>query len=165
MQPAQPQSAPQLTAGVIPPRNLLGAVAGIVVALFCFASGVPLLAADEKQGDICLSALPKNASEIDHDYPGGKAPREFQYEFSVQIDQGERVAVPIDEPVLIQELATEKRHLVRIWDTNELIASFRFTFAETGGNHLCLYYTPWYQTWKLEPVRKGLRWCRCKSST
>lgn len=98
---------------------------------------------------------------MDRGDPAGKRMTPYQYKFSVQIDSGKRVPVGAKEGVLIPRLDTRKRHLVRIRDGEQLIQSFYFTFKNRGGNHLCLAYGPWYQTWQLTPP--GNRpWCRCK---
>jgi hypothetical protein len=112
-------------------------------------------------GLICIAPLPVNASESDHDYPEGKAPREYTYNFNVRIDDRESVSVPSNKPLLIKGLELGKKHRVRISDGNRTIESFLFSFEARSSRSLCLSYTPWYQTWSLErPARRP--WCKCK---
>lgn len=124
---------------------------------------LPCSLAAATRGSICVAPLPSHARTMDHDYPGGKAPREFRYQFSVQVGQGNRMPLPASSPVVITGLDTAKRHRVRIRDGEKVIESFSFTFAERGSSRLCLSYMPWYQTWSLE--RPGKRpWCKCQNS-
>jgi hypothetical protein len=136
----------------------------IVIALVFTLSVVFLSAAQttEDEGFICLATLPNSAQAQDHDYPGGKAPREYQYKFAVQFDEGERVEIPRDTPHPVSGLAARKNHVVRIYDADRLIESFSFTFEARGAKELCLSYTPWYQTWQLDPPRPGAKWCKCR---
>jgi hypothetical protein len=111
-------------------------------------------------GSICVAPLPERARELDHDYPGGKAPREYSYDFSVQIDSGERVALA-KTPLLIDDLDLGRKHRVRIRDGKKTIESFSFTFESKQSAELCLTYGPWYQTWHLDIPRKR-KGCNCK---
>ena len=113
----------------------------------------------EMGGRICIAPLPKGAKEADHDYPDGRAPREYSYEFTIQVDERPPVSVPADDPVVIAGLDNSEKHLVEIRDGDQLIESFWFTFAKRGAGDLWLTYTPWYQTWSLEPARPGGKRC------
>jgi hypothetical protein len=97
--------------------------------------------------------------------PGGiPQKREHTYEFSVQIDKNEPIVIPKSgPPQLVSDIALGGPHLVILRDGGDVIESFRFTFESRGGSHLCLSYTPWYQTWQLDPPRPGASWCRCES--
>jgi len=119
--------------------------------------------AGQADGQICVAPLPADASRQDHLMQGGKPQRrEPHYEFSVQIDDREAVALPADgKPLLLPGLATAERHRVIIRDRKKRIESFWFTFESRGGERLCLSYGPWYQTWSLEPPRPGARRCAC----
>jgi hypothetical protein len=112
-----------------------------------------------RSGSVCVFPLPRNARELDHDYPGGLAPREFKYRFSIQFDSNDPVPVPATETVLVDGLNSVLRHLVIIRDGDQIIESFWFTFRERGSIHLCLRYQPWYQTWSLDPPRSGDKQC------
>ena len=105
-------------------------------------------------GSVCVAALPENARTVDHDYPGGKAPREYSYNFSVQIDQSPPVKIT-SKASRVDGLALNRRHTVKIFDAGKLIESFHFTFRKRDRMSLCLRYTPWYQTWQLEPRSCG----------
>ena len=115
-------------------------------------------------GSICLAPLPEHARSADHDYPGGNAPREYSYQFSVQVDFAAPVKVPERAPVLMDGIALGITHRVVIRDAGRVIESFRFTFEKRGSNHLCLAYGPWYQTWSLEPPSARQSWCKCQGA-
>jgi hypothetical protein len=133
----------------------------IAVILMVASFSASDLAASAKQGSICVAPLPVKARESDHDYPEGKAPREFTYNFAIRVDDRKGVALPTHAAIRIDALELRRKHRVRISDGNRTIESFSFTFEARGSRNLCLSYTPWYQTWSLEPP--GLRpWCNCK---
>jgi hypothetical protein len=72
--------------------------------------------------------------------------------------------VPTDrKPTLIAGLDLRKRHLMVIRDSSQPIESFYFTFESRGSSRLCVSYTPWYQTWQLDPPRPRAWWCDCGS--
>jgi hypothetical protein len=117
----------------------------------------------EGSGQICVAELPKKAAEIDRDPARRKTRREYTYEFSVKIDDRPWVKVPIEDGVLIRDLPTGRPHTVTIRDRDREIESFTFTFEEKGSGRLCLSYTPWYQTWRLEAPRPRAWWCKCEA--
>jgi hypothetical protein len=117
-----------------------------------------------KSGSVCVAPLPRNVREIDHDYPGGKAPREYSYAFTVQLDSRQPVEVRADAPTLIGQMPLGKPHFVIIRDAGTTIESFRFTFEKRGSSTLCLEYGPWYQTWSLEPPPARSKPCRCEAN-
>ena len=134
-------------------------------------AGVPFLlvlaataqsAPPETTGSICIAALPKNAREIDHDLPGGRALREYSYSFAVQLDSRKPVQVRTDSPTLLEHITIGKQHRIVIRDAGKAIESFRFTFEKRGSPNLCLWYGPWYQTWSLEPVTPAAKECLCE---
>jgi hypothetical protein len=114
----------------------------------------------QRKGSVCVAPLPERARELDHDYPGGKAPREYLYEFAIQIDDGKPVRISDSTAQLLAGLTVKNRHRVRIYDRDKVIESFYFTFEKRGSEHLCISYTPWYQTWSLEKPRNR-PWCKC----
>ena len=118
------------------------------------------VAGAERTGSICIAPLPENARELDRGYPGGKAPREYSYEFAIQIDDRQPVRVAEATSRLVTGLSLGKRHRARIYDGKRIIESFHFTFEKRGSEHLCLFYTPWYQTWSLEKP-DNRPWCKC----
>jgi len=115
-------------------------------------------------GRICVAPLPKTARQADHDFKDGRPQRrEPHYEFTVQLDEAEPVAVPLaGMPLLLSDVPTGEKHKVVIRDREETIESFFFTFESRGDSKLCLGYRPWYQTWSLEPPRPGASWCACE---
>jgi hypothetical protein len=132
---------------------LLGIVSFLSVATVAMAAG-----------RICLAPLADDAKALDHDMPGGVPQKRTQlYEFSVRIDDREAVPVPrkSESSRFIDDLDPLSRHLIAIQDGGKVIESFWFTFEQRGGSDLCLTYTPWYQTWQLEPPRRKSSECRC----
>ena len=138
--------------------SLIAATAWFFPSIPCFAQSTQDAASST--GKICIAPLPEYAREADHDYPGGRAPREYSYDFSVQIDSEKPVPVPNDKPVLVTGLDVRSKHMVRIRDGEQTIESFWFSFSNRGSNELCLAYGPWYQTWSLDPPRPGAKWCK-----
>ena len=149
-------------------RRLAGALCLLVAA--ALASGqarggeqVPARGAGGA-GRICVARLPKNAAEIDRDPARKKARREYAYQFTVKVGDRDWVEVPREEGVLIQDLPTGQRHTVTIRDGDRVIESFPFTFEEKESTELCLSYTPWYQTWRLDAPRPKAWWCKCETA-
>jgi hypothetical protein len=132
-----------------------------IIALAIGFSLTAFAATPAKQGSICVAPLPSKAREMDHDYPGGRAPREYTYHFAVRVDDREPVLVPQQGALRIAELEVGRKHHVLISDGARPIESFRFTFEARKSRSLCLEYGPWYQTWTLQDSRKGLR-CACR---
>jgi hypothetical protein len=137
-----------------------------VILIACLGWGVAHASgtAADRTGQICVAKLSKNAAEIDRDPARRKTRRDYTYEFSVKIDDRAWVKVPIEDGVLIQDLPTGRRHRVTIRDGDREIESFTFTFEEKGSVQLCLSYTPWYQTWRLESPRPKAWWCKCEET-
>lgn len=136
-------------------------VVSCFMAFLCSAaSAVPPL----NEGQVCVAALPPRAKQTDHDLSGGKAQRrEPSYLFSVQIGVGDRVELSRSgKAALVSGLSPGQRHKVLIRDGAEVIESFSFTFEEKRSQRLCLAYTPFYQTWSLEPARSNFSGCRCE---
>ena len=142
-------------------RPVMSQVSGCLV-LFAVTYAVAGAAATDDLGTICVAPLPSAARAMDHEYPGGKAPHEYTYDFSIQVDEQRPVALSQTEPLLISGLEIRKEHRVRVRDRSKVIESFSFTFKSRGSTKLCLSYTPWYQTWSLEkPARRP--WCKCRN--
>jgi hypothetical protein len=119
-----------------------------------------------EEGTICVAPLPDHAESSDHDTGDGKPQRrEPAYEFTVEFDRGEAIPIAKGQPArLVTGLQLGESHLVVIRDAGVVIESFRFTFESRGDSRLCLTYTPWYQTWQLDPPRPGASWCRCEDN-
>ena len=124
---------------------------------------LPAAAASSNTGSICVAPISAEDRAADRSDPTGNRTRELKYDFFVQIGKQEKVKVPTDKGVLITELTLRGKHLIRIWDGDELIESFYFTFKDRGGSNLCLYFVPFYRTWRLDPPERR-PWCRCNSS-
>ncbi len=137
----------------------------LVSALWIAGAGIPAQS-DSLVGGVCIAPISSHAERVDHDMPGGvPQKRRHTYEFTVQIDKSQPLAIPGagSKPILLGGLSRTDRHLVTIRDAGKLIESFWFKFDERGADRLCLSYTPWYQTWQLDPPRRGASWCRCES--
>jgi len=115
----------------------------------------------QQTGSICVAAVTTQMRESDHGDPTGRRPRILKYEFSIQIDSRERLVVPKDKPQRLVGFDLKKRHAVKIFDGADLIESFFFTFKNQGAENLCLFFTPFYQTWSLQPPDRR-PWCKCK---
>ncbi len=62
----------------------------------------------------------------------------------------------------IEDIPVGQNHALQIRDGDRLIESIPFTFEEKSGRDLCLRYTPWYQTWRLDPPSPRAWWCKCE---
>lgn len=118
----------------------------------------------DRRGRICVAALPKHAAEIDRESRSRKPRREYTYRFAVRIDSRDWVEVPRENPLPIEGIPVAGSHTLQIRDGDKLIESFNFTFEEKRGLDLCLRYTPWYQTWQLEPPAPRAWWCKCETA-
>ena len=116
-----------------------------------------------KTGQVCVAKLPKNAAKMDRDPVREEKRRDYTYNFSVRIGKRDWVKVPGEKGVLIRDISTGRRHTVIIRDGDRVIESFAFTFEEKGAARLCLSYTPWYQTWRLEAPPPKAWWCKCEA--
>ena len=113
-------------------------------------------------GRICVAPLPKQAAEIDKEYRGRKPRREYTYRFAVKVDAGDWVELPREHGQAIEGIPAGRSHTVQVRDGDQLIETFSFTFEEKHALDLCLSYTPWYQTWRLEPPPPRAWWCKCE---
>jgi len=135
----------------------------ISIVFFSASISALLVGGSSTSGRVCIAPLDvERARQLDHDYPDGRAPREFRYEFSVQFDTAAPIDVPADEAVLVT-FDTGRRYQVQIRDAGRIIESFYFTFEERG-LELCLSYSPWYQTWQLDPPRSWIKACDCSDA-
>jgi hypothetical protein len=114
-----------------------------------------------RAGRICVAALPKHAAEIDREYRGRKPRRQYTYRFAVKVDSQDWVDLPKEDPLPIEGIPVDGTHTLQIRDGDRVIESFTFTFEEKRGLDLCLRYTPWYQTWQLDPPSPRAWWCKC----
>jgi len=129
----------------------------LAAALATAARVSPATEADQAEGSACIATF----SEVDREPGiGGRRPRRT-YAFAVRFDDGPRVSVPTSAPTSVS-LTTGQPHLVRIFDGDELIESFHFTFEARKSSRLCLTYVDFYQTWRLEPAPRRAKWCRCE---
>ena len=140
--------------------NMLAQVMVLTLVMVSLAGAVTA-----SEGSVCVATLdPDKARRDDHDMPDGRPQRRgHSYKFSVQIDELAPVEVPVNAPVLISGLDARERHRVIVRDDDIRIESFFFSFADGTALELCLSYTPWYQTWQLDPPRPGTPWCRCEN--
>ncbi len=117
---------------------------------------------EDQAGRICVATLPEHAAEIDREARRSKPRREYTYRFSVRLDSREWIEVPKERGVAIEDIPVGQNHALQIRDGDRLIESIPFTFEEKSGRDLCLRYTPWYQTWRLDPPSPRAWWCKCE---
>lgn len=129
-------------------------VAAVIGASSAFASA----------GKICIEPIHELASILDHDMPGGTPQRrEPFYEFSVEVGNRHPGTIAVGgRSILVEgfDIAASIPVLIRDWDV--VIESFRFRFEQRGSPFLCLRYTPWYQTWQLDPPPNRSDRCGCE---
>ena len=92
---------------------------------------------------------------------GHKPRRDYTYKFSVKLDSREWIEVPKEHGVAIEDIPLGQDHALQVRDGDRLIESISFTFEEKRSRELCLRYTPWYQTWHLDPPSPRAWWCKC----
>jgi hypothetical protein len=83
--------------------------------------------------------------------------------FTVQVDDLAAIHVSTNGAGVFTNLSLTTKHLVKIQLDGKPLTSFRFTFQDRG-DHLRLWYSPFYGTWSLADVSAGGR-CACSKRT
>jgi hypothetical protein len=122
----------------------------VVVCLACAVGAV----AGEAVGRVCVQAISKGESWKAN--TTGATERSI---FTVQIDSLPAIPISTNTSGVFTNLSLTTNHLVKIRLDGKPITSFRFDFKERG-DHLRLWYSPFYGTWSLSDVRKGEK-CAC----
>ncbi len=143
-------------------RRALTLVVALMLLVAAAVSAGDEGSATEATGSICVAPLPLDVKAEDKKNPSF---RQLSYRFAIQVDTHEPVEMTRKDGVRIEGLDLSARHVVRIWDGRTVVESFRFTFAERGGQELCLWYRAGRQTWILEPPRLDQARCRCSEKT
>lgn len=121
--------------------------------VFCLLAA--WLSAAENTGRVCVEAIPRGDNWSAND-TGAKEASTFR----VQIDDLAPVFVSTNSSGVFTNLSLTGRHLVKIRVDNKPLTSFRFSFRESGSDHMRLWYSPFYGTWSLSPVWPGQK-CAC----
>lgn len=79
---------------------------------------------------------------------------------TLRIDKAKPVPWPHQQPVRIENLSLQERHLVTLTSDGKKIKSFWFRFSDYNQSRLCLHFDG-YQGVDLESG-KTARWCKCK---
>ncbi|HEV8429524.1 MAG TPA: hypothetical protein VGQ41_16610 [Pyrinomonadaceae bacterium] len=82
--------------------------------------------------------------------------------YSVQIDKLAPVVASNTRPTRISSLATNRKHLVKIFGDGKLVTSFRMDFTQYKTKDLCLFFKSLYETWSLWGGKEGRAICSCK---
>ena len=147
---------------MVNPQTISLALAFVLAGtLDTFAAESHATPQEVRTGRICVATLPEHAAEIDREYRGHKPRRDYTYKFSVKLDSREWVEVPKEHGVAIEDIPLGQDHALQVRDGDRLIESISFTFEEKRSRELCLRYTPWYQTWHLDPPSPRAWWCKC----
>jgi hypothetical protein len=110
---------------------------------------------NNENGSVCV--LPNSPERPTRFSPGGEYnPKTLK----LQIDKQEPIPWPHKEPVLIDGLDLQSKHLVVLISDGKRIQSFRFKFSEDDGAKLCIYFDG-YQGVQLGN-KKNADWCRVK---
>ncbi len=111
--------------------------------------------AEQKNGSVCI--LPNSPEPPTRISPGGEYnPKTL----TLRIDKQEPIHWPHKQPVLIDGLDLQARHLVVLTSDGKRIQSFQFKFAEDDDARLCIYFDG-YQGVQLGS-KKNADWCRVK---
>lgn len=105
-------------------------------------------------GKVCIEKIPMK-NRWDANITGAKEGSTF----TVQIDGLPAIHVSTSSSGVFTNLSSTDKHLVKINLDGKLLTSFRFGF-DAPGDHLRLWYNPFYGTWSLTPVRRGEK-CAC----
>lgn len=125
----------------------------MLLMVVCLASAVSALAV-ESMGRVCVQAISKGESWKANDT--GATERSI---FTVQIDSLPAIPISTNASGVFTNLSLATNHVVKIQLDGKPLTSFRFTFKDRG-DHLRLWYNPFYGTWSLSDVRTGER-CAC----
>ena len=124
---------------------LLSLCATLISASVCAADGV---------GRVCITRIPIG-ERWDANDTGAKESRTF----AVQIDKLAPVLVATNASGVLTNLSLAGEHSVSIRLDGKRLTSFRFSFKDRG-DHLRLWYNPFYGSWSLSDVRPGQK-CAC----
>jgi hypothetical protein len=108
-----------------------------------------------KSGTVCV--LPNSTEPPSRTSPGGMY---NPATLTVSVDKGKPILWPHQQPVRIENLSLEERHLVVLASDGKRIHSFRFRFADYKQSRLCLYFDG-YQGVQLGNGANAL-WCKCR---
>jgi len=111
---------------------------------------------NSKSGSICV--LPNSPEPPTRISPGGEYNPDT---LIVRVDQGQPIRWPHKEPVLIDSLDLQQRHLVVLTSDGKRIKSFRFKFSEDDDARVCIYFDG-YQGVQLGNRTIAL-WCKAKT--
>jgi hypothetical protein len=105
-------------------------------------------------GRVCITPIPMG-ERWDANDSGAKESSVF----SVQIDKLPAIQVTTNTSGVFTNLSLASEHLVKIRLDGKALTSFRFSF-EGRGDHLRLWYNPFYGSWSLSDVHPGEK-CSC----
>jgi hypothetical protein len=116
--------------------------------------GAGTVRAADAVGRVCITSIPKG-ERWDANDSGAKESSVF----SVQIDDLPALQITTNASGVFTNLSLASRHLVKIQLDGKPLTSFRFSFIGRG-DHLRLWYNPFYGSWSLSDVRPGEK-CSC----
>jgi hypothetical protein len=131
----------------------------MVAVVLLLAGPIPSghASAADSTGRVCLAAAPSPGEESPAS-PGGVLP---DVRYAVQIDKLQPIELSRDVGHWVQGLSVSQPHLVVIRSGGKPITSFRFRFTDNDQGDLCLFMSPYYQTWQLWPDKR-CPWCKCE---
>jgi len=114
---------------------------------------------DLADGRLCVGPVPEpNDGRLSLGNPSGGA-RSFAY--SVQVDDGRIIELPLNQSVRYAGISRGKRHVIKIRNRDQVVESFQFSFEEYETDHLCLWFKALYQSWSLWRQRESGHLCQC----
>jgi hypothetical protein len=115
----------------------------------------PVSRAPSQTGTICV--LPNSSEPPARISPGGAY---NPATLAVRIDKRKPILWPHKDPIRIETLNLNERHLVVLASDGKRIQSFWFRFSDFKDVELCLYFDG-YEGVQLADKHDAL-WCRCK---
>jgi hypothetical protein len=126
----------------------------IVLVSLCMMLLVGSACAADGVGRVCITRIPMG-ERWDANDTGAKASSTF----TVQLDKLAPVPVTTNGSGVFTNLSLAGEHSVKIRLDGKPLTSFRFSFKDRG-DHLRLWYNPFYGSWSLSDVLPGEK-CAC----
>jgi hypothetical protein len=130
----------------------------IILMSLCSTLLADSLCAADGVGRVCIGLIP-----VGERWDANRTGARESSAFTIQIDKLTRVLVTTNVSGVFTNLSLAREHLVKIRLDGKPPASFRFSFKGRG-DHLRLWYNPFYGSWSLSDVRPGEN-CACPKAT
>ncbi len=110
--------------------------------------------------NFCIGTVSQNNGESGVPVKQGVSPPKL-FDYGVQIDKGLLIKTS-SSSTAYPILSIDDTHMVKIYNGNKIIESFKFNFASYKTTKVCLWFNSFYQTWSLWPYEHSAGHCACK---